>query len=395
MINPSNTKWIEKYLYLFDKVSFHLDFDEFYSQFKDNGVIYGLPIPHFAFEKNQLIELTHEEKSKLNLLHGLYIVFRLNNKKDAFIESCICFFDSINKTSDFNFYPLNFFESPNTKLESLLHKAVQTNENLFSKYFLNNSINSLFFIYILKFDDYLKTNTVDVVYYANFQETLLITLYFIEKKEFLKYNNDSSILSYFDFFLKNSSQNKKSINELQDINLTFITKKDHKIFFLDFLIFYLTINNSFSDDNFEKIKEIINYIKIDFYSLENEINFISNFISNNKNQLPKLKNDFVLKNVYDDTSKLIIRILKRNKKRLINEITESKELMSLLTQSTKRNLTEEEKKKIKNQLLDICKSIPSLAIFALPGGSIVLPILLKFIPSLLPSSFNENTKFDV
>jgi hypothetical protein len=53
-------------------------------------------------------------------------------------------------------------------------------------------------------------------------------------------------------------------------------------------------------------------------------------------------------------------------------------------------LDEKEKKKIKKQLLDICKSIPSLAIFLLPGGSLLLPILIKFIPTLLPSAFNEN-----
>ena len=47
-------------------------------------------------------------------------------------------------------------------------------------------------------------------------------------------------------------------------------------------------------------------------------------------------------------------------------------------------------KKVKKQLLEICKTIPSLAIFLLPGGSLLLPILIKFIPTLLPSSFNEN-----
>jgi LETM1-like protein len=62
----------------------------------------------------------------------------------------------------------------------------------------------------------------------------------------------------------------------------------------------------------------------------------------------------------------------------------------LLADSTKRDLDEKEKKKIKKQLLDICKTIPSLTIFLLPGGSLLLPILIRFIPTLLPSAFNEN-----
>jgi hypothetical protein len=71
---------------------------------------------------------------------------------------------------------------------------------------------------------------------------------------------------------------------------------------------------------------------------------------------------------------------------------ESKELFYLLKESTYRNLTDVEKQKVKDQLFDIFKSIPSLAIFALPGGGILLPIIIRFIPQLLPSSFNENNK---
>ena len=80
----------------------------------------------------------------------------------------------------------------------------------------------------------------------------------------------------------------------------------------------------------------------------------------------------------------------RNKKRLAKEISQSKELMILLAISTKRDLDESEKKKVKSQLLDICKTIPSLTLFLIPGGSLLLPLLIKFIPQLLPSSFNEN-----
>ena len=83
-------------------------------------------------------------------------------------------------------------------------------------------------------------------------------------------------------------------------------------------------------------------------------------------------------------------LIQRNKKRLAKEISESKELMVLLAHSTQRDLDKDEKKKVKKQLLDICKTGPSLTIFMIPGGSLLLPLLVKFIPQLLPSSFNEN-----
>jgi hypothetical protein len=92
------------------------------------------------------------------------------------------------------------------------------------------------------------------------------------------------------------------------------------------------------------------------------------------------------------TVKDIKESIKKNRKRLAKEIQESKELLSLLTKSTHKKLTPEEKKKVKNQLLDICKSIPALAVFMLPGGALLLPLLIKLIPDILPSAFKEDSK---
>ena len=64
--------------------------------------------------------------------------------------------------------------------------------------------------------------------------------------------------------------------------------------------------------------------------------------------------------------------------------------MALITKSTVKDLTPEERKKVQQQLLDVFKSIPSLAIFLLPGGAVLLPIAINLIPKLLPSSFDDN-----
>lgn len=82
--------------------------------------------------------------------------------------------------------------------------------------------------------------------------------------------------------------------------------------------------------------------------------------------------------------------IQKNKKRLAKELQESKELVVLLKKSTHNKLSEEEKGKVKEQLLDICKGIPAFAIFMLPGGALLLPLLIKLIPDILPSSFRED-----
>jgi len=136
-----------------------------------------------------------------------------------------------------------------------------------------------------------------------------------------------------------------------------------------------------------KLAELLN-VSDDF--ITDSIEQTNDFINNYKNEIPYFNYSNPVKHFYDQTTQTVLKLITRNKNRLLKEISQSKELMLLLAYSTRRDLNEKEKKKVKKQLLDICKTIPSLAIFLLPGGSILLPIFIKFIPTLLPSSFNEN-----
>ena len=83
-------------------------------------------------------------------------------------------------------------------------------------------------------------------------------------------------------------------------------------------------------------------------------------------------------------------LLQKNKERLFQELKQSKEAMYLVKKATHSHLTDEEKEKIKIQLLDICKAVPALAVFLLPGGALLLPLLIKLIPDILPSAFRDD-----
>lgn len=89
------------------------------------------------------------------------------------------------------------------------------------------------------------------------------------------------------------------------------------------------------------------------------------------------------------TQEEIKLILLKNKKLLLKELQQSKVAFSLLKKSTHTSLTDDEKEKIKIQLIDICKAIPAFAVFMLPGGALLLPLLIKLIPDILPSAFRE------
>ncbi len=90
----------------------------------------------------------------------------------------------------------------------------------------------------------------------------------------------------------------------------------------------------------------------------------------------------------------IKKILEKNSKSLVQELKQSKELVILLNKSAYTKLSEEEKSKVKSQLLDVLKSIPALAVFLLPGGLVLLPIIAKLIPDILPSAFRDHPNKD-
>ena len=110
----------------------------------------------------------------------------------------------------------------------------------------------------------------------------------------------------------------------------------------------------------------------------------------NKNALAILKEEKSSSVLLKAIQKKWLLILGRNKEKLFREIKESKELMDLIAKSAIRDLSPEEKDQFKAQFYDILKSMPSLAIFLLPGGAILLPIVIKLFPDILPSAFKEN-----
>ncbi|MFQ5864957.1 MAG: LETM1 domain-containing protein [bacterium] len=80
-----------------------------------------------------------------------------------------------------------------------------------------------------------------------------------------------------------------------------------------------------------------------------------------------------------------------NKDKVYQEIRETKELYDLMLKwSSGEQLTNIEKAAVKSQLFDICKTVPALAVFMVPFGSILLALLIKFLPfNILPTAFDE------
>jgi hypothetical protein len=77
---------------------------------------------------------------------------------------------------------------------------------------------------------------------------------------------------------------------------------------------------------------------------------------------------------------------------IVTELRETGELGQLLAKATAgRKLSPDEKRKVREQLVDLAKAVPALAIFAAPGGLFLLPLLAKLLPfNMLPSAWEKN-----
>ena len=138
------------------------------------------------------------------------------------------------------------------------------------------------------------------------------------------------------------------------------------------------------------IESLRAFLEIPEDEIDETMMFIENFIIANRNNSDLLKDSAALELVYGSFTNRWKKILGRNKDKLATELSESKELVQLMKKSMKEDLTPEEKEKVKEQLKDIMKSMPAIAVFMIPGGTFLLPMMMKIIPDLLPSAFKDN-----
>jgi hypothetical protein len=77
--------------------------------------------------------------------------------------------------------------------------------------------------------------------------------------------------------------------------------------------------------------------------------------------------------------KYLRRLIIINKEAILMEVLSIRGLMELLmkTRNTDERWTREERKEIKGHLKNIAKIIPAVALFSLPGGSFLMPILAE------------------
>jgi hypothetical protein len=391
-INPSINGWIEKFIqqHAADVVTYDTD-ESFFRACQKSGLIYGYVVSYHLKNDIEDTKWDAEEKMKVGFLATLLALFQSQklDSKTAFLNELLSFYDQISN-GKFSFLNMVLPQSNSfQKLESIINQRLQTNDNIVAKNFTHIVTNSMLYIDVLAFEYYLNHNSISLDFFKNLERKCLALIMFSLNVKKHKSEYDVMLLKMFESSLRYSKVSK--INNYEIIDIVFEGNRSE----LESLYLYEIAHMTLLSDGimYENEQVFLSEfaLNLGLYKTNQNTGYeLVEFINKNKDNLPFYNLNHPVKQFYTNTQDNIAKLVSRNKTRLLKELSESKELVKLLGKSTHNELSFEEKKKVKKQLLDICKSIPSLTIFLLPGGGLLLPILIKFIPQLLPSAFNEN-----
>jgi hypothetical protein len=396
-VNPSASDWIPKYLHILEQNSKEIDFpdaEDFYAALKRTGFIYGVSLDAIPKESISSLNLTREEFTKVNLFHALLYThhnFSGNKDNDSAIANIINFYDEMDKAKTGFLQKLTLSPSLSQKLEKMLAARLQETNTFLDKGVTGILTFALLFVDVLAFR-YALTKPKTFKKYAEQVESTVITACYLALNSKKKKNKYDDLL--IDLFQSSvySFSSHPSAKKISLKNLPHLKTATHleKRYILDICTITVWDDHTMDEDEFSFLKDLTSFLGLSETHLSKSLEDLSEFMSEHKTSVKLFEYANPVKLFYKQSTATVKLLILRNKKRFQKELEESGELLVLLTQSTLRELTDEEKNKVKQQLLDICKTVPSLTVFLLPGGTVLLPILIKFIPKLLPSSFREN-----
>ena len=386
-MNPSSAGWINKLLKEISENDPYLKHEKasFYDALRSCGFIYGSNLGIVA-QIIQKKDLTESELCKTNLCLALYYTHANSNCDISFIESVIRFYTEIDQIKTSFFQDLLGGKKSSEQLEKIIHKRIQIDANVLTKNFNYFIINALLFVDVLAYQTYLENLKISTKYLKNMEASIAsITLDVLNSKE-TKNQYDESLIKLFESSLRYQENSNITYKKaIKNVNTEL-----EKYYILD-LACMATWSDQMIDVKEQHFLEKLGQdLELNMSKTHQSIATVNHFYTVNKDNIALLSSKNIVQSFYNNSSKMVNKLITRNSKRLYRELKDSKELMVLLSQSTVRDLNKDEQKKVQEQLIDIFKSIPSLAIFLLPGGALLLPLVVKFIPKLLPSAFDEN-----
>ena len=402
---PGSDYWIPRFLNLFQKGKVNQTFqydqhqpteDQLHTLIFDAGIISSHPFKRpYQYSASDSL-WTDREQYKLLFFQLLLTIYEFNkgtnhSNYDDFLQS-LC-----------TFYEITYSSNPKKRKKNILKLEKHIKERIQLKYqhsltplWITNVGNPFVYIDLVAYNEFLITQLPlsEQHYESRVEETLKLII--------LAANADSKIQpeekEWFRLYIAGSSLEtiqKEEYEELlykglasSSMNPIFNSKKLYNKLLYDIGVFTCQTNLEITDSETNFLQQVSK--KLYLYNDEAETlkNATVSFFKTHRSKINYLQNKnerLILKN---KVTERIQKVWRRNKNKLKQEWNETKEMARLLDKDVV--LTTKERKIVSLQMVDCITSVPTFVLFALPGGSIILPIAIKFIPVLLPTSFRDN-----
>jgi len=414
MLHPGSKGWIKKYFSLLENYEQYLNKypgtilspeELIYGYLQPTGIMYGFPTCLLLMEDKYMCEWTSEEAFKVLLLEGLILVDHINRGKfdhaslERSLEEFVKFYEETQlekaKRSWLSFKGLTTYE----KLESIIEQRVDIKASFSNKLWTSYLYNSLLFHDLLLYHEY-HSGVDRKLLTEKRGEIMLDMVKVVAAAANVDAEPSDEEYAIFEVFIASADLDSKRHDIAEDFfakrkTLDDIEFKYEKSWLLCRYILEIAILTVWSDNKVvatehEFLDKLVLRLGIDDEEKDKSFVAIQSFVNENFEKIPFLKGKNDMEMLMSGATERWSKILGRSKDKLAAELSQSKELVSLIAKSTNSDLNKEEKEKVKKQFKDLARTIPSLTLFLLPGGSLLLPVILKIIPDLVPSAFRSN-----
>lgn len=387
-MNPSGKNWLLLFQEITENPSksiktVHGEEENTFSLLLNTGLLYGYPSGNMYFNYAELIEWSNADKIKIAYTECLYLCHKLNRHStfNEFLEDTILFLSQ----TYFNTIGRGSSESNSLNLlEQLIDKRI-LNTNIFSKkHWFQSDYNTFAFADILEFDMWLNEEKCPL----HFEEVVKNC---IEASLGIDIATETAKQHLYSYFFKDDEfESPISLIEIVEAHPNRMRETIRNICY-SFVVLSFLADKTIDEEETDLLKDVENELRLSKSAAYQIMLKTEEFVLANHNKLPYFSNSNGIKKLTNNVQDKFMSVLKKNRSSIISEIKESREAVELLIRWNSKTLSKEEKSKVRRQLMDILKTLPSLAIFMLPAGTLLLPLLLKILPEDLikPSSFRN------
>lgn len=280
--------------------------------------------------------------------------------------------------------------------EKILEKRIELTSELEGNFWAYFFHNSLLFLDIYIFGQWIHTNADRIV--ADFFRYERDELRFSVVKVIAAASHANKEVAFeekrlFDLFLSSTDlpadkrkEALKIFNKgilIEEMNLPAENSWILKKYFLEMAILTLWADKKVEDDELTFLRAFCRYLNFSEEDLENSMIAVEGFVLEHWAHLERLQNRQDFQQVSEQFIERVSAIAEKNKGRLMKELTASEDILNLIKKARSNELTPSEKERMRTELIHVLRTIPTFVIVSLPQRFLTLPILLKILPKNL------------